>query len=407
MKPLRASLCLALWLGAPALPALSAGLAPTNTHAVIETVADDYAVVAGTMVDVKIYRPAGLPLTTNAPVLLYTPGGGTGADGVIAHPPQHDALWRMLCGSGLTVIFLQNTTESSPGYNFWQLRGAIVLWGLTNFARFNADFGTQLGAASPAVVAGWSLGAATGVQHAGANFGDGDFTDPRILGCVLFASPALGAYGGKITSNGLARITRPVLCIFGTDDLGQPGTYTPGDPPATSPRGRAVAALLQGNAPLVVAACFQGANHFEYGSRAAPPGSYEDQRNRYINRLVWDFTDLLLRGLPDCGPFAGTAWIDPAHVAWSDQSCAVAPPPQLRLTPGPPGQWQLQITNLTRGLTYLVEGSPTVAPGSWTPLATNAPAPGSNTWQLEVTNSGAPTGFFRVRTGHPPPAALR
>jgi hypothetical protein len=117
-------------------------------------------------------------------------------------------------------------------------RGDVVLWALANTATLNAAFGSQVAAQSPVVVAGWSLGAATVVQHVGADFGFGAYADLRVRGAVLFANPAVGAYGGVITTAGLAQVDKPTLAILGTDDLGQPGSFPPGTLPATSPATR-------------------------------------------------------------------------------------------------------------------------------------------------------------------------
>jgi hypothetical protein len=311
---------LVLALLAPAV-AQSPGLAPVGTFAVTSLVLDDYTTVHGVLVDVKVFRPVGLPVGTNAPVLLYSPGGGSGAGGVIASPSQHELLWTELASAGLTVLHLQNEAESAPGFNFWQMRGDVVMWALGNHAQFNLDFGTQLGAQSPALVAGWSLGAATVVQYVGADFGFGSYTDSRVRGALLFATPALNAYGNTISAAGLAQVTKPVFCVFGTNDMGQPGTFQPTQPPATSPRGQAVLAMLQGSSPLVVAACFQGANHFQYGSQPASPGSLNAQRIDYINDLAFAFVDRSLRGVSACGPFGNSGWVDPTLVAWSEQRC--------------------------------------------------------------------------------------
>ena len=295
------------------------GLSPPGTYTIAEATIDNFTTVQGVTVDVKVYRPLGLPVGA-APVLLYGPGGGSGTSGQIAAVPQHDLLWRRLASSGLTVVFLQNEQETAPGANFWQLRGAVVQWALANSSMLNAAFGTQLDNASPVVVAGWSLGAATVVQHVGADFGFGDYTDARVRGAVLFANPAIGAYGGVITSNGLAQVDKPVLAIFGTDDMGQPGSYTPGSPPATSPRGIGVQAMLGGASPFVFGVCFTDANHFEYGAQPAAAGSANAARIEVINGHVQAFVDLVLRGLPDCGSFTGPAWPGP-NVAWSAQRC--------------------------------------------------------------------------------------
>jgi hypothetical protein len=297
----------------------SPGLSPPGTYTIAEATIDNFTTVQGVPVDVKVYRPLGLPAGA-APVLLYGPGGGSGTSGQIAAVPQHDLLWRRLASSGLTVVFLQNEQETAPGANFWQLRGAVVQWALANSSTLNAAFGTQLDNASPVVVAGWSLGAATVVQHVGADFGFGDSSDARVRGAVLFANPAIGAYGGVITSNGLAQVDKPVLAIFGTDDMGQPGSYTPGSPPASSPRGLGVQAMLGGASPFVFGVCFTDANHFEYGAQPAAAGSANAARIEVINGHVQAFVDLVLRGLPDCGPFTGPSWPGP-NVAWSAQRC--------------------------------------------------------------------------------------
>jgi hypothetical protein len=221
----------------------------------------------------------------------------------------------------LTVLHLQNEAESAPGFNFWRLRGDVVLWAIGNHAQFNIDFGTQLGPQSPAVVAGWSLGAATVIQHVGGDFGFGNYNDARVRGALLFASPALSSFGGVVTASGLAQVTKPVFCVFGTDDMGQPGTFLPTQPPETSPRGQAVLAILQGNSPLVVAACFQDANHFEYGSQPATPGSFHAQRIEHINELAHAFVDRALRGPSGCGPFGDPSWVDPTFATWTQQRC--------------------------------------------------------------------------------------
>lgn len=299
------------------------GLSPAGTHAVVATTANDYTTVHGVVVDVKVYRPVGLPAGSASPVVLYSPGGGSGTTGTIPTPSQYETLWQRLASCGATVIYLQNGAESAPGINFWRLRGDVVLWALGHFAGFNQSFGTQLGPTSPVVVAGWSLGAATGSQHVGANYGFGNYADPRVRGAVLFASPALGAYAGAISAAGLAQIDDPVLCIFGTEDMGQPGTYLPGQAPATTPRGLAVEAMLQGPSRLVVVACFRDTNHFGYGAQPAAPGSPAAQRIAFIDALVERFVDVVLRGLPDCGAFGDGAWADPAFVAWSTTRCLV------------------------------------------------------------------------------------
>ncbi|MBL8735121.1 MAG: hypothetical protein JNL12_01710 [Planctomycetes bacterium] len=363
---------------AAAAPSQSPGLSPPGTYALAEATLDNFTAVLGVQVDVKVYRPTGLPPSGGAPVLFYGPGGGSGSSGQIAAVPQHDALWRRLATSGLTVVYLQNEQESAPGSNFWQLRGAVVQWAMTNSATLNVAFGTQLDDTSPAVVAGWSLGAATVVQHVGADFGFGDFTDARVRGAVLFANPAIGAYGGIVSSSGLALVDKPVLAVFGTDDMGQPGSYTPGSPPASSPRGLGVQAMLGGMSPFVFGACFTDANHFEYGAQPAVAGSANAARIEVINGHVHAFVDLVLRGLPDCGVFAGSAWPGPG-VAWSAQRCT------------PP------IVSLVGAGCATSAGTPIVGTSGGAPRAGNA--------SFGITLTGAPAGaqvISALRIGEPP-----
>jgi hypothetical protein len=311
---------------ATALTAQGGGLAPAGTYAVADLTIDNFVAVHGVPVDVKVYRPIGGPTGAAAPLLVYGPGGGSGSAGQIAAVPQHDLLWRRLASAGMTVAFLQNEQETAPGRNFWQLRGDVVLWVLANTATLNAAFGSQVAAQSPVVVAGWSLGAATVVQHVGADFGFGAYADLRVRGAVLFANPAVGAYGGVITTAGLAQVDKPTLAILGTDDLGQPGSFPPGTLPATSPRGLGVQAMLGGPSSAVFGVCFTGANHFEYGAQAAVAGSENAARIEVINGHVFAFVDLALRGMPDCGAFATSSWPG-AGVAWSAQRCT---PPIVR-----------------------------------------------------------------------------
>ena len=307
--------------------ALAQGLAAVGTYQVADSTIDNFVAVHGVQVDVKVYRPIGGPSGASAPVLLYGPGGGSGSSGQIAAIPQHDLLWRQLASAGMTIVYLQNEQESAPGRNFWQLRGDVVLWALANSSALNAAFGCQASPQSPVVIAGWSLGAATGVQHVGADFGFGNYTDARVRGAVLFANPAVGAYGGAVSTTGLASVDKPVLAIFGTDDMGQPGSYPPGTLPPASPRGLGVLAMLGAPAPAVFGVCFTGANHFEYGSQAAGPGSENAARIEVINGHVVAFADLVLRGLPDCGAFTTSSWPG-AGVAWFANRCT---PPIVRI----------------------------------------------------------------------------
>lgn len=296
-------------------------LDPPGTHAVSALAVDGWITVEGVAVDVKAFWPTGHVRGAGAPLVLYSPGGGSGAGGTLPAVVQHEALWRRLAGMGATVLYLQNENESSPGASLFALRPRVVVAVLDALPRVDAEFGTAIGATPRVLVAGWSLGAATMAQLGGADFGAGVATDPRVRALVLFASPAVGAYGGRVTADGMRGLQVPALLLFGTDDMGQPGTFDPTQPPATSPRGVAALAAGEGPSRLLAAAALTGLNHFEYGSSAPPPGSPLEATVAWIDARVADFAAAALAEPGACGSFTGTAWADPARVAWAASRC--------------------------------------------------------------------------------------
>lgn len=301
----------------------AASLAPRGSYQSATATIDNYTVIAGVPIDVKAYWPVGAPARSDTPLVLYSPGGGSGAGGAITEPVQFDALWRLLAGAGATVLYLQNERESAPGLDFFELRTLAVRYALDERATFNTRFGTAIGDEPRAVVVGWSLGAAAMAQHAGADLGAGPALDDRILGALLYASPALGAYGGRITEKGMQSVTRPALMIFGTDDMGQPGTFKPTDPPPESPRGLAAQAAFNGDSPALFAVAYDGLNHFEYGSSAALPGTPLAATIASINDLADAFIRAVLGQPSDCGVLAGNGWQDPTRIVWFQHRCAL------------------------------------------------------------------------------------
>jgi hypothetical protein len=297
-------------------------LDPPGTHAVATLAIEDWITVAEVPVDVKAFWPQGLDRGAGAPLVLYSPGGGSGGSGTLPVVVQHEALWRRLATMGATVLYLQNERESAPGAGILALRPRVASAVLDALPRVDAEFGTRIGAAPRVLVAGWSLGAATMVQLGGAAFDPGVAADPRVRALVLFASPALDAYGGRVTAEGMRGLRVPALLLFGTDDMGQPGTFDPALPPATSPRGRAALAAAEGPSRMVVTAALTGLDHFEYGSSAPAPGSAQAATVAWIDDRVAAFADATLAEPAACGPFADGGWIDPMRVAWADHRCA-------------------------------------------------------------------------------------
>ena len=301
--------------------AAASPLDPPGTHPVATLAVEDWTTVAGVSVDVKAFWPAGLERPGGAALVLFSPGGGTGVGGTLPPVVQHEALWRRLAGMGATVLYLQNEAESSPSAPLFALRPRIVVAVLDSLARIDAEFGTRVAATPRVLVAGWSLGAATMAQLGGADFGAEVAADSRVRGLVLFAPPAIGAYGGRITTDGMRGLLVPLLLLFGTEDMGQPGTFDPAQPPETSPRGVAALAAAAGPSRMVATAALAGLDHFEYGSSLPPPGSALEATVAWIDDRVADFASAVLSEPGTCGPYASPAWIDPARVAWADHRC--------------------------------------------------------------------------------------
>jgi hypothetical protein len=113
----------------------------------------------------------------------------------------------------------------------------------------------------------------------------------------------------------------PSLLLFGTDDMGQPGTFDPAQPPESSPRGLAALAAAGGPSRMVATAALTGLDHFEYGSSAPRAGSALEATVAWIDDQVAAFASAVLAEPGACGPFADDAWIDPARVAWADFRC--------------------------------------------------------------------------------------
>jgi pimeloyl-ACP methyl ester carboxylesterase len=298
-----------------------APLDPPGTHAVSTLAVENWITVEGVAVDVKAFWPTGLVHAAGAPLVIYSPGGGTGLGGTLPAVVQHEALWRRLASMGATVLYLQNEAESSPTASMFALRPRVVVAVLDALPQVDAEFGTAIGPAPRVLVAGWSLGAATMAQLGGADFEAGVAPDSRVRALVLFASPAVGAYGGRITADGMRRLRVPSLLIFGTNDMGQPGTFNPAQPPETSPRGVAALAAAEGPSRMVVTAVLTGLNHFQYGSSAPPPGSPLEATVAWIDDRVADFASAVLAEPGGCGPYADGDWIDPARLTWANFRC--------------------------------------------------------------------------------------